>query len=303
MRCEANIKGEANNRKMEVAMEIQYLGTAAAEGWPALFCDCEACQKARNEGGKNIRTRSQAVVDGKLLIDFCPDTYHHVLAHGLRLWEICHCIITHGHSDHFYPTDLMMKALPYAKSGKENPLCLYGSKRVEELYQRMVRDEDDSQNLSQCVKMQVIEPFVPFSVLDYQITPLLAKHDPKEQCLIYLISDSKGKNFLYGNDTALFPEETWSYLEKFSSQGFLLHGVSLDCTMGILGNGTTHMGYAGDVETKERLFTIGCADETTAFVLNHFSHNCGHGITHEAMEKMAAKDGFAVAYDGLCLTV
>ena len=28
-------------------MEIKYLGTAAAEGWPAVFCTCEACKRAR----------------------------------------------------------------------------------------------------------------------------------------------------------------------------------------------------------------------------------------------------------------
>ena len=54
-------------------MEIQYLGTAAAEGLPALFCDCETCRKARNIGGKEVRTRTQSVVDGKILIDFPPD--------------------------------------------------------------------------------------------------------------------------------------------------------------------------------------------------------------------------------------
>ena len=66
-------------------MKIKYLGTAAAEGWPALFCDCPSCQKARELGGKNIRTRAQAVVDGRLLIDFGPDTYLHVIRDGLKL--------------------------------------------------------------------------------------------------------------------------------------------------------------------------------------------------------------------------
>ena len=47
-------------------MEIQYLGTAAAEGLPALFCECETCRKARDAGGKEIRTRTQAVVDGEI---------------------------------------------------------------------------------------------------------------------------------------------------------------------------------------------------------------------------------------------
>jgi len=40
-------------------MKFQYLGTAAAEGWPALFCNCDNCEKARKAGGKNIRIRTQ----------------------------------------------------------------------------------------------------------------------------------------------------------------------------------------------------------------------------------------------------
>ena len=55
-------------------MKLQYFGTAAAEGWPALFCGCDACRRAREAGGRNIRTRSQALIDDKLLIDFPADT-------------------------------------------------------------------------------------------------------------------------------------------------------------------------------------------------------------------------------------
>ena len=28
-------------------MKFRYLGTAASEGWPALFCNCEYCLKAK----------------------------------------------------------------------------------------------------------------------------------------------------------------------------------------------------------------------------------------------------------------
>lgn len=55
-------------------MKIQFLGTAAYEGIPAMFCQCEQCNTARKRGGKNLRTRSQALIDGKLLIDFPADT-------------------------------------------------------------------------------------------------------------------------------------------------------------------------------------------------------------------------------------
>ena len=86
-------------------MKFRYLGTAAAEGWPALFCDCEACRKAAALGGKNIRTRSQALVDDKILIDFPADTLWHTLTYHLPLFSIHTCLITHSHSDHLYPAD------------------------------------------------------------------------------------------------------------------------------------------------------------------------------------------------------
>ena len=44
-------------------MKLTYLGTAAAEGWPAAFCNCDGCRAARRLGGRNIRTRSQALVE------------------------------------------------------------------------------------------------------------------------------------------------------------------------------------------------------------------------------------------------
>jgi hypothetical protein len=58
-------------------MKFQYLGTAAYEGIPAFFCNCENCKKSRNIGGKAVRTRSQAIIDETLLIDFPADTYIH----------------------------------------------------------------------------------------------------------------------------------------------------------------------------------------------------------------------------------
>ncbi len=88
-------------------MELQYLGTAAAEGWPALFCDCRICRHARETGGKELRTRTQSLVDGKILIDFPPDTYAHALGYSLQLGKIKHLLVTHSHMDHFFPVELI----------------------------------------------------------------------------------------------------------------------------------------------------------------------------------------------------
>ena len=42
------------------SMNIQFLGTGAAEGIPALFCQCPLCRKAEAAGGREIRTRCGA---------------------------------------------------------------------------------------------------------------------------------------------------------------------------------------------------------------------------------------------------
>ena len=91
-------------------MKLKYLGTAAAEGIPALFCECETCKSARKLGGKNIRTRSQAIIDDKILIDFPADTYMHFLNNNICMSKIKTCIITHSHSDHLYPNDIELRA-------------------------------------------------------------------------------------------------------------------------------------------------------------------------------------------------
>ena len=56
-------------------MEFRFLGTAAAEGWPAMFCECEACREAERRGGRNIRRRSGAMLGDEILIDCPPDLY------------------------------------------------------------------------------------------------------------------------------------------------------------------------------------------------------------------------------------
>ncbi|MBQ5390672.1 MAG: carbon-phosphorus lyase, partial [Clostridia bacterium] len=90
-------------------MRIQFLGTGASEGFPGLYCNCQLCQKCRELGGKNLRSRRQTLIDEGMLIDFPADTCMRVLAGRLDLPHIYNCIITHSHGDHFYPRDVEMR--------------------------------------------------------------------------------------------------------------------------------------------------------------------------------------------------
>ena len=114
-------------------MEIQYLGIAAAEGLPALFCSCEICQKARNTKGKELRTRTQSIIDGKLLIDFPPDSYMHALNYSLNMGKIQHLLITHSHMDHFFPVELIHRHEHFGHNA-EGILHVYGNEAVEKAF-------------------------------------------------------------------------------------------------------------------------------------------------------------------------
>lgn len=276
-------------------MKLKYLGTAAAEGWPALFCKCESCERARKFGGKNIRTRSQSIIDNRLLIDFGPDTYLHVLQHHMPLEDIHHVLVTHSHIDHLYPSDLINLAEPYAH-GVTEPMTIYSTPGTGEKIRLVLKAEDDSDNLPERMIFKEVTEFVPFKVMDYTVTPLLAKHMVHEKCFIYLITDPDGKTLLYANDTAWFPEETWKYLESRH-----LDAVSLDCTMVFEPDCLTHMGFESNIKAKNKLLAMGSADAHTIFVVNHFSHN---GLaSHEEIETRAGKEGFLTAYDGFEITI
>ena len=81
-------------------MELTFLGTAAAEGYPDPFCTCPNCEAARAEGGPSLRLHSSALINDDLLIDLGPHLIAASMRHGLRLNAIPYAIQTHPHNDH-----------------------------------------------------------------------------------------------------------------------------------------------------------------------------------------------------------
>lgn len=273
-------------------MRFKYLGTAAAEGVPAMFCSCEVCSISREKGGRNLRSRSQAVIDDKLLIDFPPDTYLHIYNGGVDITNIANCIVTHSHSDHLYAKDFEMRRMGFAHLPEgAKALTVYATgPSISEVQQIIDKYELDKQGR---VFAKEIKPCQPFEADGYVITALEADHDESCMPVFYIISKN-GKTVLYANDTGYFPDSTWEYL---SEKKIYFDFVSLDCTYGSQPYHVGHMSFETNLDVRNRLIEIGCADKSTIFCSNHFSHN--GKLTYDDLVPIAEKEGFLVAYDGM----
>lgn len=275
-------------------MKIRFLGTAAAEGVPAIFCQCDVCRRSRQAGGKNLRTRSQALVDDKLLIDFGPDTYWHSMTYGIDLSRIENCLITHSHSDHLYPDDLSFRRPGYAHI-EDGPkfFNLFGSRPALELlrhsdYSSLNADDDASE-----VRIYPKDEFETFWVGEFLVTALPASHGT-ESPYIYMVK-RYGKTLLYAHDTTEFKPEVWEY---FAERRPHFDIVTLDCTKALQPESSkSHMNFSGCVKMRNMLRENGYIDGGTKVCVNHFSHN---GLaTYDDLVETAEKENMIVTYDGL----
>lgn len=266
-------------------MKLKYLGTGASEGWPAVFCQCEACRNARKLGGKNIRRRHSALLDGRLLFDMPPDVFAASLATGTDLSAVRDFVITHAHEDHFYAHELINFAEPFAHIPESVTNRLYGSCTVLGVAREAISEWNTAGRLA----LVEAEPLVPFEAAGFIVTPLPASHGAGVS-LIYLVQ-GHGKTMLYAHDTGWPKQEVWNFLK-----GVRLDYVSMDCTSLDGERYDSHMTIDENIAMKEKLLAQGSAGSSTVFVSSHFSHN---GILlHEQAEQRLAPHGILTAYDG-----
>lgn len=273
-------------------MKFQFLGTAAAEGVPGIFCNCPNCRRSRQIGGRALRTRSQAIIDDTLLIDFPADTFAHTLTHHVDLMNVRHCLITHRHQDHLYPQDLNMLKSGFAHVPEGYCITFYGADKVKEAVQSVLDEQIRSEGRATFIE---IKPFETFSAGKYTVTALPALHDPNASPVFYQITDGE-KCVLYAHDTYYFSDQVWDYFEQTKPHFDL---ISLDCTSGSASPGYGgHMGLPENVEVRSRMLDAGYASEKTIFVCNHFSHQ-SKDVVYDDLVPIAARENFLVSYDGL----
>jgi phosphoribosyl 1,2-cyclic phosphate phosphodiesterase len=283
---------------------LTFLGTAASEGYPNAFCGCDNCRDARAAGGPSLRKRSSALLDDELLIDLGPDLMAASQAHGVPLHALRYCLQTHDHEDHLDPSHLLSRSaacgvpnvrlLEYYASSVSLAKCAAALNRHAPL--GTLADPAVEEKLR--IRAVQIEPGGTYDVGPYRVTVVPAAHAP--EALLFLI-ERDGRRLFYGTDTGPLPEAAWALLGAAVAAGGPIHVAVLDHTFGMRGRSSGHMNWEQFVEQVARMREAGLLAADARVLAHHLGHHSNPA--HDRLAAFAAERGYAVAYDGLRLTV
>jgi len=276
-------------------MKLLLLGTAAAEGWPAAYCDCPVCSHARTTGGKNLRSRSGALIDDDLKIDHSPDTILHMQQARRSLAKVRSIVFTHEHADHLFATELKRTTnLPRDLPPQPN-IAIYANTRVLNLIQNAFPNPLDFR----LDLKPPLNPFHPVTLTDNEtnLLPLPATHC--EDALLFRIT-RHGKSLFYGHDSGLYKTET---LEALGQAGPLDLAL-FDCTH------TTrtdvafkhHLSIATALQMIEKLRSNGAITPNTRLIATHFSPHSG-ATSHDHLQSLLLPHNITPAHDGLLIDI
>lgn len=276
-------------RQYIIIMEICLLGTAAAEGWPAPFCVCDACNEARRRGGPNIRMRAGALIDDDLKIDYGPDTVAGLQKANRHLAGLRTILFTHQHEDHITPVELLYSRPAFTNTPPAK-LDVYGNAQVIAMLAPRRWDPE-------------VISLHTFTAGDRFSTPagdevLALPADHVEGACVFRIRRPDGKVLFYGHDSGLYPQPTLDAL----SDGVTLDVALFDCTSG--GKETSnrgHMAISGVIQMAEELRRRGAITPKTRCIATHFSHN--GRVLHEELVAALLPHGIEVAFDGMVVRV
>lgn len=268
-------------------MEIQLLGTGAAEGIPAFLWSTEVDHHAVEFGGKDVRMRSAAILDNHIKIDLGPDTLAQMHKFKLNLRDWSGLVFTHSHDDHFSPAEIQYGLYPFNEE-EFIGYPIYGNAHIVDTIAHMYPDWP--------LELCVTRSFESFMHAGYRITPIHANHMLEEDAH-NLIFEKDGITFLYGTDTGLPLAETWEFL-----QSVRLDGLVIECTEGFVRS--DYFGHLDIEDCKtvvERMRTEGILKPGATVTTTHHSHQ---GLaTHAQLEAALNPFDIQVGYDGLKLLI
>lgn len=265
-------------------MQVTLLGTGSADGWPNPFCGCASCTAVREAGYS--RRPSAALVDDVVLIDAGPTVPH--LPAGLRLSDVEHVLITHGHPDHLHPAFLLSRSW----TQQDTTLHVWGPQAAIHLCRDWCGPNDP-------VQFHAIEPGASLELATrrglLRATALPAQHAHgngdvlAEEALLYAVTAVDGGRLLYATDTGPFDPS----LAGLPAEPFDV--VLLDATFGdTLDHGTGHLDLATLPVQVDALRQHGAVGPSTRVLATHLSH---HNPPDDLLRPRLASHGIELPHD------
>jgi phosphoribosyl 1,2-cyclic phosphate phosphodiesterase len=266
-------------------VKIQLLGTGGADGVPALYSESRVSRHARQHGGKDIRSRSSALVEDTIKIDFGPDTWHQLTRERLDARDWTAIVFTHSDADHFSVDELQYTLYPfndYYFAGFQ----IYGNdqvcRRILERYPEWPFE---------IIRTRSFESFDHGGV---KITPIKANHLEDEDAHNFIF-EAAGSRILYGTDTGVWLEPTWEFL-----QGMVIDALVIECAEGFIDTPYTgHLDLNEMLGVVDRLRRMGSLTSDSNIVTTHHSH--AGDATHAELEARLAPHGIVPGYDGMTI--
>ena len=310
-------------------MQVTFLGTAAAEGYPALWCRCERCATARARGGKNLRYRASALLNDDLLIDPGPDVLASAIRLGVDLAPVQACLVTHPHTDHLEAGTFFWRRKGFVATGLPE-LAVYASAASIERMLRLERRDIDPVAIR--VRAQQIGAFQRFEVTTggdlprdprfgesgaevpstprrrYAVWTFAASHaELSIEPMFFAIRQEEGpevaagpRTLLYSTDTGPYGGETWAALERLGQEGVRFDITAIDSTSGLGPDSKGHMNIRQMAWHQDELRRRGLLSERCRRFAHHFSHN--GTPPYEELEQHLATLEISSSYDGLVVT-
>lgn len=254
-------------------IRVQFLGTGAAEGIPAMQCDCEHCRRARQEGGKLRRERSCILLylpSYTLLVDAPPNIKSILGYYGIN--NIDGIFISHEHYDHAGGLK------EFAYWGKDIDLFTVAS-----TYEGLEREGAFRETKKHLVN-QEFRPGMAFHFDGFFLVPFAVKHSVP---CFGLAVFQQGVKLIYTSDTS----------SVFSHYAYtLMEGADLLIvnTPGFEEAQADHINIVEAVALKHQV-------NAKKLVLTHFNH---YNKPHDKLEEFAAGQAdVIIAYDGMDIVI
>ena len=292
-----------NTMDSKITTNLRLLGTGAAD-WKEEPARSEIL-KAKELGGRNIRRLCSLFIPPDTIIDFTSDTMKALHDYDIDENSIHNIIITHGHSDHFQPIEIMDFAAHLS-----HPLTVYGNIMVKNALDFIFRNRWNNSkgnfevtDKSSNIQVKTVSPEKSFYIGKVKITPVLANHmiDKtyfilEQQALNYIL-EFEGKTLFYGLDSSFVLPQTFDVLKHYRFDIAIF-----DATFGykeIDSAKSGHQNFSMLKNTIAQFRTANLFQKQAMIIASHMSLH--YVAPYDEIAGELEKEGIILAYDGMVI--